>query len=470
MRAWPTSVDCLIVGGGPAGAALAGLLARDGAEVLLVDDGRPRFAAPLETLLPSALAALDRCALGAIVRTLAEPDRRRHGACWREEQWQWRDEMRPGLCLRRGGFDDGLRAWAVAGGALLARPAQVVRLPAAPGELALLRTAAGAHHCRARCTVVAAGRRRLVTLLPMELMASGPVTATFAVRTGGGDGAMALVAAANQGWCWWIGDGQGAGIAIATVDGDELRRRGRHALLTELFAELAAPMPAIDPAVTMMTAVRATTQRWRTKEPVLLLGDAAATLDALASQGTEKALVGAEAAAVAVRTALVQPALAPLALAHHARWERDLFAAHCREAAGFYRLVERFAGAPFWQRRRSIAADAVDAGSAEMPGELVVAPDLRLVPMLQRRGPELTAIDGFAIGADDDAARSHVGRVAIGPVLAAFASPQPLATGVRAAGQDPRLYVLGAATVRHAAAALWRQGFLVAAAQRPTTK
>src|SRR5262245_39234191 len=153
--ALPALLDCAVVGGGPAGAALAGLLAGQGATVALIDDGRAQFGAALETLLPAALPALDRCGLGEVVRAAAARDDRRHGARWDEDAWRWRDDGGHGLCLRRGAFDAALRAWAAGKGALLLQPATVQLLPAAlPGEL-LVRYGQRDLRCAARTVALA---------------------------------------------------------------------------------------------------------------------------------------------------------------------------------------------------------------------------------------------------------------------------------------------------------------------------
>jgi len=459
--ALPAHLDCAVVGGGPAGAALAGLLAAEGAVVALIDDGRAQFGAALETLLPAALPALDRCGLGAVVRAAAAPDERRHGARWDDDSWRWRDDGGHGLCLRRGAFDERLRAWAAGKGAVLLRPATVLPLPAAlPGEL-VVRQGQRELRCAARTVVLATGRRGAAALLPVRDVQQGPATAAFAfvAAPGSGHEPTALIAACADGWCWWIGDGAGGGSMVVAVDAGELRRVGRRQLVSTVLAAAGAPFAAF--AERRPTgAVRATARWQRAATPVLLLGDAAATLDPLASQGTEKALVGAETAAVAVRTALDAPARWPLCVQHHASWERELFVAHQRAAAGFYARPERFAMHAFWQRRRP-PADADAARTGVLPARLVAAAEVCPVPALRRDGDRLVPVEAFALPGGEPQVR--IGRVAVGPLLAAFAQPSPAEAGIAAAGQDPRLYALGTRPVRDAVVRLVELGMLRAA-------
>ena len=55
--------------------------------------------------------------------------------------------------------------------------------------------------------------------------------------------------------------------------------------------------------------------------PVLLVGDAASTIDPLSSQGLAKALASADAGACAVQTMLERPDLRGLVLQHQQQWE-----------------------------------------------------------------------------------------------------------------------------------------------------
>lgn len=456
MHPLPSAVDCLVVGAGPAGAALAGLLVRGGTSTLLVDDGALRQATAVETLLPAALSPLERCGLAAVVRAATTTDRRRHGARWDSEGIVWRDDARPGLCLRRGAFDDHLRAWAVAGGAVLARPARIRALPAAgTGEVAI-ELPGRSQRVHVRAIAVATGRRAATLLAGARAVDRGPPTAAFAFTApaAADHRELAMVVATADGWCWWIGDDDGTANVVVTIDARTAGARVR-AVVDRVLAAAGGPAATLV-GVRPRGAVRATLQSTATTRSVLLCGDAAATLDPLASQGTEKALVGAEAAALALRTALADPALRPLAFDHHARWEHALHRAHRATAAGFYARVQRYADQPFW-RARSLAMPRT-AAPTTVPGVLCAARALRQSAQLERRGDLLVPIAGFAVG--DGEPVSRIGRVAVAPILAAFATPTPSERAIAAAGQDPQLFALGSAAVRAAVLELWRRGLL----------
>jgi hypothetical protein len=285
----------------------------------------------------------------------------------------------------------------------------------------------------------------------------GPAAAAFALVGAAAQPAaeVAVVEAAPGGWCWWIGESS-RGTAIVCVDEHALQQQGRARAVAAVLAHARSPAAAMRGA-RIAGAVRATARVQETDAGVFLVGDAAATLDPLASQGTEKALVGAEAAACAVHTALVDSELRALAVRHHAQWERDLWRAHARATAGFYARVARFADEPFWRARRQGAEEP--ASPAALPERLVARRDLKPATVLHRSGDVLEPEPGVAVPGGEPLAR--LGRVVLAPLLAAFAAPSAIEPAVQAAGQDPRLFVLGTAAVRQAAVELWQRGLLV---------
>ena len=464
--AGPTNkIDVVVLGGGPAGSAVAGLLAQAGHSVWLVDEGRERFAAPYETLLPAALRAIERCGLADAVRSAAVTDQRRHGAVWDQPELLWQTEAPPGLCLQRPKFSAAMRRWAQQCGAAVV-VGRVGALPQQDAEPIVIERADGRRESvHARLAVLATGRKAS-PLVGAEVVAQGEETAAFALAGQASDRYQetAVVEAARHGWSWWIGAPEQRSVAVVCVDAGELRTRGRRALVDAVLAEARGPVASLR-GRRISGAVRATPRLLRVSDnhtsnlPVLLLGDAAATLDPLASQGTEKALVGAEAAALAIQTALQQPRLAQEALAWHARWERELWLAQQKTAAQFYSRVTRFADSTFWRTR-----SALEEAPVSLPSRLVAQRDLRQVAVLQRRGQQLIEEPGVA-GTDIEGI-ARVGHVRVGPIVAAFGEPISVEEGMRKAGQQPELFALGPPLVRAAIEQLWLRGILLAADAR----
>lgn len=98
----------------------------------------------------------------------------------------------------------------------------------------------------------------------------------------------------------------------------------------------------------------------------LAVGDAAAVVDPLSSQGILRALQGGVFAAYAAADALDGR---PDALARYARYQAGTFASFADLQAEFYRRERRWPAAPFWARRHA-AAPAPPERTAEADGRL----------------------------------------------------------------------------------------------------
>ncbi len=451
MSALPECCDVAVIGGGPAGAALAGLLAARGFSCALIDDSKPRRAARLETLLPSAMEALHRCGLEEVVRSCSEPDARRHASRWDSDEWVYRDEARAGRCLDRSTFDAQLRHWARTRGAHVVEDATARLIDAEAGDVEVV-TATDVRRLKAKAIAIASGRVAKLDKRIARLAESGPATAALAFKFQRNGSLMvsdAAVAAAREGWAWRIGDQRGGGMCVVVVDDDAEGgvRAACQRVLHEAMPDFA------EQCGELTSAVRANVQLREPIASAFLLGDAAAGLDPLASQGTEKALVGAENAALAIAAALEEPALRDAAVACHARWERDLFQAHRKTCASFYARVVRHAAEPFWQRR-----SAIEQLKHPMPARLVRATSVAEQLVLERRGATLERSVGY--GRDLASARVRIGRVALEPLLSAFAEPRSVEDGIARTGQDARVFPLGTAAVRAAIAEAIALGLL----------
>ena len=106
--------DCVVAGGGPAGALCAATLAAWGRRVLLVHETAVAPKPPAETLVPSALPSFARYGLEPILRRPEFAGSARHGSIWGSSELRWREVDGPerGYRVERRAFDLALRAHA----------------------------------------------------------------------------------------------------------------------------------------------------------------------------------------------------------------------------------------------------------------------------------------------------------------------------------------------------------------------
>ena len=311
----PESPEVLVVGGGPAGSTVAGLLAREGHEVLVVD--RATFPRPKpcgECLNPGAVAALRR--LGLLETVLAlEPARLEGwsvGGGGRAVRGDFGGSLH-GLGVPRERLDAALLEHARHRGARLLEGARVEEVaPAGAGtrpEVRLRLPGGGAATLRPRVVVGADGlRSRVARSLGLVGARPRPAKASFTVRVR-----------------WTEGEAPGRGrlrvrggitLGIAPVDArgrlgnvtvvaDTRRHRdalagGGGALVRRVLSQrVGPPLPDVVGGPWSSGNFRQPVARpWA--PGVVLVGDAAGYYDPFTGQGIYRALRSAELAASAV--------------------------------------------------------------------------------------------------------------------------------------------------------------------------
>lgn len=339
----PVPVDVAIVGGGPAGATLAALLAARGVRVVVIDAGARR-GPPFEVLPPTAVPVLE--ALGLVSELEASPCLA--SVClgvvksWGsvEERHEYlADVGGRGWVVDRRRFDEVLSCRAQRSGAQwLAQ----TRLKGIAREGAAWRLAVtgpgGSMILRARFLVDASGRGRAVTRrLGIAPERSSRLRATW---SGAGEGLR------WDGPCW---------LHVSTErDAWSYVLRDSQSQLCEVV--LSTHAPPIAGGETQHVAAGAQVLSQCVGDGWAAVGDAAAAFDPITSQGIANALASARALVPAVEAALVGSADAERLLCHYADAVQRTFRNAERGAREVYSTAFRNVGGTFWERMCGNAA------------------------------------------------------------------------------------------------------------------
>lgn len=385
----PRCVDVLIAGAGPAGAAAAIALRQRGRTVHLVERAaapslvqRPAFS---ETLWPAALSLLERLGLRDEFMAGNPPPCHGHWSAWGSDALQERstltDPNGPGWFLQRPAFDAMLRRQALRSGAVGSSPARVVVLGGEPNAVAAgdgrqpvwdlgieavsassepePESPVGKRRLHARFLVDAGGRAAsLARALGAQRRTTDRMAAVSLSLPGQAlHGAATHVETCAWGW-WYVAPGVAGQINLTLMTDADLVRRagvGDAAEVLALFAtsrtaaQFKLQPPAAEAAVRVCPAATG-----RTLAPVgegwAAVGDAAWSLDPLSSRGLTAALLGGLHVAQAIDAGLSGRAES---LACYRSALEQAWAGHLQTQQAFYAMEQRFADAPFWQRRRA---------------------------------------------------------------------------------------------------------------------
>ena len=414
--------QALILGGGPAGAAAARLLARWGMEAVVVErspDPDPAAPSLAESLPPSARKVMAATGLLGVVEVGGFLANSGNTALWGGEGR--RDDFAGGAAgfhILRSRFDNVLRGAAAEAGAEIVRG--VARLPerGADGEgwrVEVVLDGAKRVEIQPGWILDCTGRAGLLARRYRVPESEAPTLAV--VRRYRSDGGWenvvathALVESFGRGWAWSVPTSETERHVAVMLDPQlHAVMEGAADLSAAFEAEVAntALMHSITkPAVPVdeawaVTASMYTSSRFASGR-ALLVGDAASFADPMSSYGVKKALASAWLAAVTVNTAIRTPELAETAADFYGRREQAMYGS-LREG-----LATQMAGAglggegavdtggsatagpgtaaaedAFWDRRARWLADrpeaATDANSPDGPSAEALRddPDIR---------------------------------------------------------------------------------------------
>lgn len=392
----------IVIGGGPAGATAARLLAAWGHRVLVLTRAE-RAPALAESLPPSIrklfafLGILDRIDHAGFLRAGGNT------AWWGEARPRVERFAGPsaswGYQVVRKDFDRLLLALAEEAGAEVRRDAPVRGVEFAPGAPARVtcRGRDGLVRAEARLVLDCSGRAGVIAR--KEKRRAEPGYRTLAIAGVWrrepwkiDEPTHTLVETYRDGWAWSIPVSESIRYVTVMIDpaGTDLARgQGLDAAyLAELDktihfrallagAERQARAWSCD--ASLYSACQYAGEQW------LLAGDAGSFIDPLSSFGVKKALASAWAAAVAANTCLRRPERREAAIEFFSRRERAMHASYLAQGARHFRQAAAHHPHPFWLRRaEAVHADAdLSAADEELLRE---DPDvLAALDELQRR-------------------------------------------------------------------------------------
>ncbi len=357
--------DVLVLGGGPAGAAAARLLATWGDRVRLITRpaGDQRLAVSLP---PSCAKVFDAIGVPAAI------DRAGFIRSTGNTVWWGHDEPRVEL------FAQSARGWQVELGVLesvlleeAARAGVTIeRQVLAQGESVERRGGPPSFvlDCSGRTGLIARARS-------LRRYDAGPTTVALAGEWrshawGLPDDSHTVVESYADGWMWSVPTANGVRHVSAMIDPQrsDLARGGssRDVYLAEIGKTRAFKrLLATASLVSGPSGWDASTYGAReyAGDDWLLVGDAASFIDPLSSAGVKKALASAWLAAVVVHTCLKTSSMRRQALDFYAAREREIERHHAAESRAFLASAARRHDRPFWAERSDDPRDANnDAG------------------------------------------------------------------------------------------------------------
>lgn len=398
----------VVLGAGPAGAAVALGLRRLGHAVTVI--GVPRVFDAIEGVSDRVVAGLRGVGIEAALAAIAEPSPRR--ATWAGQTTALNHER----LADRAAFDRLLWQELLDHGAECLA-ARVMRwTPGADGhELQIQRPDETQPQTLLALFVVEA-RGRLAPH-PPQGVARGPETVALLWRGQGvpGGEAGSAVESLPDGWAWCARLPGGAVALQLTVDPSAVAlppRAQLGAFIRERLSNVEAALPFLDMPATEVHALARTSGAVCAPEVCganwLRVGDAAMAADPLSGNGIFQSLSSALQAPMVVHSLLNHPADAPHALRFHAERVQGLFQRFARIGRDFYAQETRWADRPFWAARRAWP-DALPAHGE--PG--AVPPRIEQRPVVDRDRIRLAEV---VVTADQPLGIWHVDGVEMAPL------------------------------------------------------
>jgi flavin-dependent dehydrogenase len=364
-------VDVIVIGGGPAGATAAALLAAWGRSVVLVhgESGAPSLAESLPASTRKLLGFLGQ--LAAVDAASFHPNEG-NISHWAEQDAVTTSEV-AGYHVARAEFDRVLREHARAQGASIVE-AHARRVEPSDPVLVECVGPDGVTSCRGRCVLDCSGRAGVIARRGLRRAESGYRTLAVAAEWTcegwpAGERTHTVVDSYRDGWAWSVPLSPVKRQCTVMLDADRttIRKTDLERLYTEELQKAGSITSRLGSAVR-------TGHVWACDASVFdcvnahdgnmfLVGDAASFVEALSSGGVKKALSSAWTASVVVNTCLSRPSMYTAASDFHDRRERQVFSEYARWSAEFFRDAARVYDDPFWKTRAEFGSSISRQGA-----------------------------------------------------------------------------------------------------------
>ena len=365
-----TPVDVAVVGGGPAGAAAAGLLASWGQSVTVLSRSGSASSKLAESLPPSTRKILDRIGASKAVDDAGFVRSRGHTVWWggsglRVEEFP---EGSRGYQVLRTDLDPVLLDLARANGARIEVDTTVIGVKR-DGEVHRIEYTKGLDQATitARWILDCSGRSGVVARHGFRRHDNGPRTLALVGIWDNEEGwdvpdpTHTLVESYTDGWAWSVPvddhvryfalmvdphvTGLEGGKEIEPIYRSEVAKTERFAALLE-GKSLQGEAWACDAST--YSAHRFSDER------TLLVGDAGSFLDPVSSFGVKKALASGWRAAVVTHTSLTHPEMESVALDFYEGRERRMYSSYGQQSAAVFGMASREHRHAFWTTRAAM--------------------------------------------------------------------------------------------------------------------
>ena len=363
------TIDVVVIGGGPAGATAAALLASWAWSVVLVHHD------PDHPSLAESLPWSTRKLLGFLGQLDAVDAAGFHPHFGNISRWAEKDAVTttddPGFHISRAAFDRVLRDHACSQGARIVK-GQVTRVDPDTSAVSVERAGSeGVARYAPRFVLDCSGRAGVVARRGLRRADVGYRTLAIAAEWDcpewpAGERSHTFVDSYRDGWAWSVPLSPIQRQCTVMVDADltTIRKarlpavyRAELRKATNIDARLARSRQTSEPwacDASLYGCARAA------DSGVLLVGDAASFIEPLSSAGVKKALASAWRAAVAVNTALDRPDMREVAFDFHNRREREVYEDCLRRSAAFFKSAAAVYDDRFWSVRASVRQESGD--------------------------------------------------------------------------------------------------------------